>query len=853
MKIVAPLSGPGISLENVPDPVFAQKMVGDGMAIDPVDSVLRSPIDGQVTQIHASKHAITISHQSGQQVLMHIGIDTVSLKGEGFTVKVKAGDAVKVGQPLIEFDADLIAQKAKSLITMVIIPGEAQLSNFSPGNLKAAQDVLFETSASRAKESSSDGPRAESQSVKVQLPAGMHARPASLIVAMAKNFRATIEILKEAKAANAKSVVGIMSLEIGFGDAVRFRASGEDADKAVHEMAEFIHDLREAAEPVAKTSPTPARPRSRDPNVLSGVGISPGLAIGRVHQVRGETFQISEKSNLNAPQEKTLLNKAIGAAREDLSALVAQVKSQTGDASRAAIFTAHQELLEDPDLMSAAFGLIDQGKSAAFAWNQASEGQASRLSRLNNELLANRANDLRDVSRRVLSQLVPKSSHSSLSLPENAILIAENLTPSETVQLDRSKVVGFCTTTGGATSHVAILARSLGLPALAGADPAVLSLPEGMEVVLDGEMGELRRDPTSAQKAEVTRLQNENLERRKAALEMAHEPAKTRDGKQIEVAANIGSAEDARQAIELGADGVGLLRSEFLFLERDEAPSEDEQFRVYQEIADILGERPLVIRTLDVGGDKPLRYLPMPAEENPFLGVRGIRIGLVRPEILRTQLRAILRVSSEAKIHIMFPMISTLEELHQAKSILEEERAKLKAKPVSVGIMVEVPSTALMADVFAPEVDFFSIGTNDLTQYTLAMDRGHKDLAKQVDALHPSVLKLIQMTAQAGLKHKKWVGVCGGLASDLNAVDILLGLGVRELSVSLPSIPLVKSKVRESALPEAETLAREVLSLKNGAEVRELEKKSQNPLNRVRQGLKHVASQDSVLVSTENR
>jgi phosphoenolpyruvate-protein phosphotransferase len=400
---------------------------------------------------------------------------------------------------------------------------------------------------------------------------------------------------------------------------------------------------------------------------------------------------------------------------------------------------------------------------------------------------------------------------------------------------------------------VAILARSLGLPALAGADEAVLKIADGTEVVLDGETGELRRNPSAEQKASVTRAQNENLERRKAALEMAHEPAKTRDGKHIEVAANIGSAEDARQAVELGADGVGLLRSEFLFLERDEAPSEEEQQRVYQEIADILGPRPLVIRTLDVGGDKPLRYLPMPAEENPFLGVRGIRIGLVRQEILRTQLRAILKVRSKAKIHVMFPMISTLEELQKAKAILEEERLALKAPQISVGIMIEVPSAALLADVLAPEVDFFSIGTNDLTQYTLAMDRGHKDLAKQVDALHPSVLKLIGMTAQAGLKHNKWVGVCGGLASDLNAVAILLGLGVRELSVSLPSIPLVKSKVRESAIPEAESLAAEAKNLKNGAEVRELEKKSQNSLNNVWQGLNHVASKDGVLVSSENR
>lgn len=827
MKIIAPLSGLKVSLTDVPDPVFAQKMVGDGLAIDPTDSVLRSPIDGQVALIHASKHAITISHENGQQVLMHIGIDTVNLKGEGFTPKVKTGDQVKVGQPLIEFDADLVAQKAKSLITMVIIPGESSITFTSGEHVRAGHEALFELGEGRLKtvQSKRLGTAAESAFVKVQLPAGLHARPAALIVSVAKNFHSDIEVFKGEKSGNAKSVVSLMSLEIGFGDQIKFRAQGEDAEKAVSEMSELILDLREAQEVHAPelAKPTKAR-KNNDPNVLTGVGISPGLAIGRVHQVRNESFTITENSKLDAAREKSVLNKALATAQTELSALIVQVKSQT-DANRAAIFAAHQELLEDPDLLSMASGFIDQGKTAAFAWNKTTEEHAGRLAKLNNELLANRANDLRDVSRRVLSHLAPSSAKKNEVLPDNAILIAENLTPSETVQLDRSKVVGFCTTTGGATSHVAILARSLGLPALAGADSAVLSIESGTEVVLDGENGELRLKPSAEQKAEISRLQNENLERRQAALQLSHQPAITRDGVRIEVAANIGNAEDARQAVELGADGVGLLRSEFLFLERDDAPSEDEQFHVYQEIADILGAKPLVIRTLDVGGDKPLRYLPMPPEENPFLGVRGIRIGLARPEILRTQLRAILRVKSKTQIHIMFPMISTLEELREAKAILEEERLALKASPVAVGIMVEVPSTALMADVFAQEVDFFSIGTNDLTQYTLAMDRGHKDLAKQVDALHPSVLKLIEMTAKAGLKHGKWVGVCGGLASDLNAVHILLGLGVRELSVSLPSIPLVKSKVRESALPEAEALAKQVLNLKNGAEVRALEKK----------------------------
>jgi phosphocarrier protein FPr len=264
------------------------------------------------------------------------------------------------------------------------------------------------------------------------------------------------------------------------------------------------------------------------------------------------------------------------------------------------------------------------------------------------------------------------------------------------------------------------------------------------------------------------------------------------------------------------------LRSEFLFLERATAPTEDEQYRVYQEIADVLGDRPLTIRTLDVGGDKPLQYLPIPAEENPFLGVRGVRVGFLRPEILREQLRAILRVRGKGTLNVMFPMVAMIEEFRQAKAILEEERAKLGAPEVKIGIMIEVPSAALMAETFAPEVDFFSIGTNDLTQYTLAMDRGHKDLAKQVDSLHPSVLRLIELTVQAAHRHGKWVGVCGGIASDPKAVPILLGLGIDELSVSLPVIPMVKSQVRDATLRETQVIAKKALAAASAKDVRNL-------------------------------
>lgn len=799
-------------------------MMGDGIAIDPITNVLLAPCSGKIVQLHPAHHALSIETAGGAQILLHIGLDTVKLKGEGFEPKVKLGDEVKSGQPLIVFDADAVAQKARSLISILVIteaPAHELLSG-SKTKAVAGQDVLLELAFRKTQNTSAAIAKpvavAESKVIELTLPTGLHARPAALVAAQAKKYQSNIEIKKGSKTGNAKSVVSLLTLEIGQGDAVKFVANGADAKVAVTEMAQFLKNLKEQP-PEPLQPPTAASVAKNDPNVIGGVSASPGIAIGRVHRLKTENFQVVERSTKSPQQEMASLSSAIQKANVELDELLLKIKEKT-DASKAAIFTAHLELLEDPALLDQAHQTIQSGKTAAFAWNKAISMHADRLSNLNNELMANRANDLRDVGNRVLRLLVGSSETSVKPLENESILVAENLTPSDTVQLDREKVLGFCTTTGGATSHVAILARSLGIPAVAGIDRRALEIADGTEVVLDGDLGEIRLNPNWIEKEKILDHQREVLNRRKNAMAQTMERAVTVDGKVIEVAANIGGLEDAKKAVELGCDGVGLLRSEFLFLERATAPSEEEQYRVYQDIANALGKRPLIIRTLDVGGDKPLQYLPIEPEENPFLGIRGIRVGFLKPEILREQLRAILRVKSKGKMHVMFPMIASIHELRQAKAILEEERKKLGAAPIQVGIMIEVPSAALMADTFAPECDFFSIGTNDLTQYTLAMDRGHKDLAKQVDGLDPSVLKLIEMTVKAAHAHGKWVGVCGGLASDAKAVPILLGLGVDELSVSIPVIPLVKSQVRETKLEIARVFAKRALEASSAKDVR---------------------------------
>ena len=384
-------------------------------------------------------------------------------------------------------------------------------------------------------------------------------------------------------------------------------------------------------------------------------------------------------------------------------------------------------------------------------------------------------------------------------------------------------MVGFCTTRGGATSHVAILARSLGIPALAGIEPAALEVSNGSLVILDGNKGTLRLHASPEEVARIRQEQERSERRRKENVEHALEPAVSLDGTRIEVLANIGGLKDATQISGLGGEGVGLLRSEFLFMERPDAPTEEQQFETYKAIAQAVGpNHPLIIRTLDVGGDKPLIYLPIPKEDNPFLGERGVRVSLDRPEILRTQLRAILRSSAFGKVRVMFPMIATLDELRDVKAVLAEEAASLGVPPVPAGIMVEVPATAVMAAQFAREADFFSIGTNDLTQYTLAMDRGHPKLAPQVDGLNPAVLRLIAHTVKGAQPEGRTVGVCGGIASDPRAIPILLGIGVDELSVSLPAIPAVKAQIRTLRIDACRQLAERALAAESAEQVRAL-------------------------------
>ena len=819
---MAPLSGVIVPLEKVPDAVFADRLVGDGISIDPVSQDLLAPCDAKVIQVHRARHALTLD-ADGSEIVIHIGLDTVELKGDGFTAHVKAGDTVRRGDRLISFDADLVATRARSLLTQVLIANAESVGTIDKrtGSVEAGRDVVMEVS----RKSPASGPSSsldesiQSQPVTVGNSTGLHARPAALVAAAAKKFAADVRIVKEGREANARSVVSIMALEVGGGDRVTIVARGENAAEAV---AAIEHTIKYQLGPDHEAPPgaEAASAPSSDPTgrSLRGVGASPGVAIGQVFQLRHQDAVIEERA-ADPNHERRELDAAIASAHLQLETLRTRMAAEA-DNERAAIFGAHQELLEDPEVLDDAAKRIRDGASAAFAWRAAYSGQAERLLGLRNKLLAGRAADMRDVGRRVLHLLIGDDDSSPL-IPVDSIVIAEDLAPSEAASLNPAHVRGFCTTMGSATSHVSILARGLGIPAVAGINPAALDIPAGTRVILDGDSGSLRLDPTDEEENEVRRRQGAAATRKAADIAVASEPAVTRDGHRIEVVANIGDEGEGEKVVAAGGEGVGLLRSEFLFMDRKTAPDEEEQTRVYTAVAKALGpDRILVIRTLDVGGDKPLSYMPIAAEANPFLGERGIRLMYDHPEILRIQLRAILRAASHGRIAIMFPMIATLDEWRDARKMVEEERTRLGAPHVQVGIMVETASAALLAERFAREADFFSIGTNDLTQYTLAMDRTNPRLAKHLDALHPAVLKLIEMTVNGASAHGKWVGLCGALAGDPEAVPVLVGLGIHELSVSVPAVASTKARVRSLSFDVCRETAAEALEASDGTEVR---------------------------------
>ncbi|CAA6691811.1 MULTISPECIES: phosphoenolpyruvate--protein phosphotransferase [unclassified Lentimonas] len=828
LELLAPLSGPMVPIENVPDPVFAQRMVGDGVSIDPTTNQLLAPCDGTITQVHPSHHAVTFTTSAGLEIMMHIGIDTVALKGKGFKPLVKEGQSIVRGDLLIEFDMDYVARNSKSLLTQIVITNSENLTlDTNSGFVNAGKDRLFTVIGATADTNSKELDTASainSSPIQLANPAGLHARPAAVLAKKAKSFDSAIEIVCGEKRANAKSTTAIMKMEIGSQATVLIRASGSDAAEAIEALtAEIMSGLGEDVtsttvdtESKIDTPESSPEPESGDVNKLTGVSASTGIAVGKVYQLRKVVLHVEEYGE-EPSIEKQRIEQGVKTAIGQLQGLF-----EGAESAEAEIFLAHQELLDDPELLDAAVVEINRGKSAAYAWQKTYKNEVDSLAALESTLLAQRANDLRDVGERTLKCILGHEAE-ALEIPTGSIVIAEDLTPSQTATLDRTKVCGFATVQGGSTSHVAILARAMGLPAIAGIERRALSLENGTSIILDGNTGTAELNVSEAKLSEARQMIETLAKQRAENREHCMEPAITKDGHTINVVANAANLQDVKHGVQFGGEGVGLLRTELLFQSRNQAPTEDEQEQVYRKMLKVHGDtQTLVIRTLDVGGDKPLTYLPIPKEDNPFLGERGIRVSLNRPAIFRTQIRAILRAAEAGPLEIMFPMVTTLSDFTRAKAIVEEERKALELLEVKVGLMIEVPSTALMAESFAEVADFFSVGTNDLAQYTLAIDRGHPKLAAQADGLSPAVLRLIGMAADAMNHADKRISVCGGIAADPQAVALLVGLGVHKLSVSALSIPDIKAQIRTLSMDECRLLAKKALSLKDATEVREL-------------------------------
>lgn len=882
--LLAPLQGWSTSLDEAPDAVFAGRMMGDGLAIDPTGASLHAPCDGTLIVVPASRHAATLRADNGAQILLHVGIETVGLDGEGFELHVREGQRVRTGERLISFDLDLLARRAKSLLTPVILTDTLGFSisrRNEDCSLQVGDFLLEIVQTTQIVQADAVGAGLQlhpviERSVVVRLEHGIHARPAASIAAAVKNASAEVRITFGDRKANARSPVALMALGVRKGDLIVIQGSGPDADAALGALERVLVDgggthlgagagaqvragggahvraggeaqvargMRGAGGPGA-TAPervsvggagigggSPSGVDARSAGVrgaatsrgavapssgkaLKGVVASRGLGVGRAFQFARAVIDVAEPG-AGIELENVEFERAREVVRADL---------QLGSGNNAAreIAEAHLGLIDDPELVAGARALIATGKSAGYAWRAVLRDGIDALRALNDVRMAERADDLLDLESRVLSAL---SGHTAarLELPPESILIANELLPSQLAALDSSMLAGICLATGGATSHVAIIAAAMDIPMLVAAGSVVLQIATGTNLVLDAEGGWLHIDPPKTDIESARNLLAEKRARRIAEQHVAQRECRTADGTRIEVFANVGSEAEARAAVRNGAEGSGLLRTEFLFLDRTAPPDEAEQLEQYQCIATALEGRPLAIRTLDIGGDKPIPYLPLPHEENPALGLRGVRTSLWRPDLLRIQLRAVLRVRPLSQCRILLPMVTEAGEIRAVRQMLGDLRGEQGySEPVALGAMIETPAAALMADRIAQEADFLSVGTNDLTQYTLAMDRGHAELAARLDALHPAVLRLIARTVEAARIYGRPVAICGGLAADPVAIPVLIGLGVHELSMVPTAIPRMKALIATLRVDDCTTLARQALERETAEAVRAL-------------------------------
>jgi phosphoenolpyruvate-protein phosphotransferase/dihydroxyacetone kinase phosphotransfer subunit len=818
---------------------LARQMAGERLALEAAGGIGEPGVLG--TDAERVREAIVRAmSKDGVLVLMDLGSALMSAELAVSMLAEPAGPVRLLPAPLVEgavaaaaaaaggASLDQVAAEAQGALAMKA----AQLSEEPAGGAAGAQDAPSGADARDARPDPGGGdqrttPPAQAR-LRIRNPVGLHARPAARFVQAVGGFDASVRVRKlgeQSPPLSASSLTNLLSLGARLGDMIELQATGPEAREALAALealaesgfGEGVVAGREAparAIPPADVSAAPARPLEPG-EVLVGVPAGGGIAVGPARPAFRAFTEVSAPAG-TAEQERERLRDAIAQARaaiaDDRRTLAARVGA--GDAD---ILTAHLALLEDEALLQRAEREIERGASAEQAIDRAAEQLAERLRALPDRLLRERAGDLGDVAGRVLAALRPQI---ELGSAEGVVLVEEP-SPAQAARLDPGRVLALAAARGSPTAHGAILARGLGLPTVLGLGDRLLAIAEGSTVIVDGDAGTVTVDPAPERLREARLSRERRLQRRTLARERAHEPAITRDGAHVEVCANIGSVAQAREAVALGADGVGLLRTEFMFLERDELPDELEQAQALREIALALGERPLTIRTLDAGADKPLPALALAPEQNPFLGVRGIRVGLRDPQLLLVQLRAILRVGAQRPLRVMLPMVSALSELVQALKLLAlaREQTGLDA-PLELGIMVEVPAAALLAERLAAHARFFSIGTNDLAQYTFAAERGDERLAPLACGPQPALLRLIELTVAGARAHRRPVAVCGELAGDPALAPLLVGLGVGELSVAPGLVGEVKAALRGVTLARARRAARAALAAQDAVAAR---------------------------------
>ena len=838
-KIYAPLKGTIIKIENVADPVFAEKMLGDGLAIRPLLGISKvvAPFNGTIQTVHSSQHAVGLVSEQGIEILIHVGIDTVKLEGKGFKSFVKEGDIVKKGDVLLEADFEFLSKNAPSIDTIMVftnLSDNQKLAHTTKVDVEAQEEIvaIVDSGASSVLETADNTEEAIVKSdVKVLNHTGIHARPASFIMNVANKFKSKIDLSLNGKTGNAKSVISILGLGAKKNDVIEITAKGSDAQESVNMLVKsFLDGLGESVDSVSSNSTKKSNTAQVNVDLtkeitLKGVVGSPGLVIGKAFILKEEKIEVEENS-INPSAEFTVLTNNILSVRANILSEI-EVAEVNGQKSKVEIFNAHLSILEDEELIIYSQQVINKGKTAGYAWKKAIENSIEILKSTKNQLLMERIADFKDIEKRVLKSILGIEDNGT-SYPENSIIIAKDLVPSDLTKFD-SNVKGILLGAGSSTSHVSIMLRNMGMPAIVAVGEFIINLSNASNIVLDANDGKVminvaEKDLIAIREKEVllNKIRQENILNCK-------KPATTLDGNNIEVMGNVSNPKEAHRAHELGGEGVGLLRTEFLFFSSQEAPTENEQYEIYQEVVDSMQGNSVILRTLDVGGDKPLAYVEIGHEENPIMGLRGVRKYFNNQEIFLTQIRAILKIKPLKLARIMIPMVADVEEIVAVRKMIEDEKAKLGiTEKVEIGTMIEVPSAAIMADRLAKYVDFFSIGTNDLTQYTLAMDRGNPNLTARLSNLHPALLNLIKMTVDGANTTGIHTAVCGAMASEVRAVPILVGLGVKEFSTSMKSIPDVKALIRTLSYEKCKEVAERAIKLESADEVNELVRKEFN-------------------------